>query len=87
MRPGGGRSVPMIRGFLGDRPAERPVIGVSKLRVVVRPVPHHPSARSVSVAPSSGRRGVRFREAGGGDVGGERSVGAHGSSFYEGQTC
>ena len=45
MRSGGGRSVPMIRGFLGDRPAESAPIRSLKLRGAARPVFHHPTAR------------------------------------------
>jgi len=84
---GSGRSMPVVRGFLGDRPAESAPIRGLKLRWAARPAPHHLTARSAPVALSSGKRGACFREAGGGDGGGERAVGAHGSSFSGGQTC
>jgi len=56
MRSGGGRSVPMVRGFLGDRPAKRSVIGVLKLRGATSPVLHHPTAR-FALVPTLSRRG------------------------------
>ena len=86
MRPGGGRSVAMISGFLGDRPAERLVIGVLKLRGATSPVLHHPTAR-FALVPTLSRGGGELDSVKMVKAMGAGGIDAHGSWFSGGQTC
>ena len=80
--------MPMIRGFLGDRPVKTPAnwgFEASRGGQAGASSPHR-SLRS-GFAPFSGNTGTCFREAGGGDGRGERSGNAVSSWFSGGQTC
>ena len=82
----GGRSVPVLSGFLGDRPNKSPTIASSRLRGAAGPMPHHPHRSLRSDPPSSPRRGACFREEEGGDGCPGRSVDACSSWFFGGRT-